>query len=428
MVYGPSGSRRRADRQERVGASGQVPGGGIDVRLQHRVEPAAGIRVEVALRVAEERSELAGVGVERRRHAVEHVQAERRRRVLVLLRVEQADRQVDLLPEEGRGAEPPAAQALVRRLNLEALREHGVADVQALEPGLHLVGGDLLPGDARRLQRRGALARADSSPKRRSSSAANCCGRGQIAVCRPVRRVFGGGSGLADIHGAELLDRDGGPGGVRRDGHPERQRGGAGGGYEARDEPRTDATCPPLRKLSACDATRTGRARQRTPRVMLRTWAARVVRALTGTVALALVLAGAPAANAARHSGVSGRASHEGPVCGARSAMRQPRRPGNDKLVRARSGRLVRTVHTDTGRFRIGLLPVVTGCAQPQTAGTPPAASRCESSATAFSRSSWSCTTSERAGCRHRRPRLSAAPIGRSSETERRPSNRGRSR
>jgi hypothetical protein len=44
--------------------------------------------------------------------------------------------------------------------------------------------------------------------------------------------VLGGGSGLADIHGAELLDRDGVSGGVRRNGHPERQRGGAGGGYE----------------------------------------------------------------------------------------------------------------------------------------------------------------------------------------------------
>lgn len=82
-----------------------------------------------------------------------------------------------------------------------------------------------------------------------------------------------------------------------------------------------------------------------------------VVRALTGTVALALVLAGAPAANAARHSGVSGRASLKGPCAVPGPRCDNLGVPATIRLVRARSGRLVRTVHTDTGRFRIGLSP-----------------------------------------------------------------------
>src|SRR4051812_4846132 len=121
------------------------------------MEPAAGVRVEVALRVAEERPVLAGVEVKGRRQAVEHVQTQPGRRVLILLGVKQADREVDLLPEEGRAAERPTAQALVWRLDLEALREHGVTNVQTLEPALHLVGSDRLSGDRRRLQHRGRL-------------------------------------------------------------------------------------------------------------------------------------------------------------------------------------------------------------------------------------------------------------------------------
>ena len=214
---------RRAYRQQRVGASGQVPGRGVDVGLQHRVEPAAGVRVEVALRVAQERPELAAVGVERGPDAVQHVQAEPRRRVLVLLRVEQANCQVDLLPKEGRGPEPSTAEALVRGLNLKALREDGVADVQALEPGIDLVGDDLLPGDARRLECGSALAEGGLLAEAPLLEPGKLLGRGQIAVGRPVLRRLGGGSGLAHIHGAELLDRDGVSGGVRRVGHPERQ-------------------------------------------------------------------------------------------------------------------------------------------------------------------------------------------------------------
>jgi hypothetical protein len=81
------------------------------------------------------------------------------------------------------------------------------------------------------------------------------------------------------------------------------------------------------------------------------------VRALTTVVALGLVLAGAPAANGARHSGVSGRASMKGPC-----SVHGPRCdnlgvPATIKVVRVRSGRLVWTVHTDTGRFRVGLAP-----------------------------------------------------------------------
>ena len=227
----PERIARLADRQERVGASGQVSGGGIDVGLQHRVEPVAGVRVEVALRVAEEWPELAGAGVERRRHAVEHVQAQGWGRVLVLLGVEQADREVDLLPEEGGRPERPTAQPLVGRLDLEALREHLVADVQTLEPGLHLVGGDPLPGDRRRLQRRGRLAQ-------RALGVAPLLERrellrgGQVAQRRPILRGLGCGSRLADIHGAELLDRPGGPGRLRRDGHTEREHGSTGASHE----------------------------------------------------------------------------------------------------------------------------------------------------------------------------------------------------
>jgi hypothetical protein len=75
-------------------------------------------------------------------------------------------------------------------------------------------------------------------------------------------------------------------------------------------------------------------------------------------VVLALTSAGAPAAAAARDSGVSGRVSVDGPC-----AVPGPRCdtlgvPATIKVQRARSGRLVRTVHTTrTGRFHIGLRP-----------------------------------------------------------------------
>jgi hypothetical protein len=81
------------------------------------------------------------------------------------------------------------------------------------------------------------------------------------------------------------------------------------------------------------------------------------VRALTSAVALALVLAGAPAAHAARHTGVSGRASLKGPCAVPGPRCDNLGVPATIKVVRARSGRIVRTVHTDTGRFRVVLSP-----------------------------------------------------------------------
>jgi hypothetical protein len=81
------------------------------------------------------------------------------------------------------------------------------------------------------------------------------------------------------------------------------------------------------------------------------------VRALTPVVALGLVLAGAPAANGARHSGVSGRASLKGPCAVPGPRCDNLGVPATITVVRVRSGRLVRTVHTDTGRFDVSLRP-----------------------------------------------------------------------
>src|SRR4051794_5986677 len=227
---GPQRIARLADREERVGPSRQIAHGGIDIGLEDRMEPVACVGVEVALGVAEEWPEPAGLEVDRRRQAIEHVESEPRGRVLALLCVEQADREVDFFPEERRGAERPTAQALVRWLDLEALREHGVPDVQSLEPALHLVGDNSLSGDRRRLQSRartvfGGLAIASLLERR------ELLRRRQIAQRRPIRRVLGSGSRVAEIDDAELLDTDGGPGGVRLHGHAERQRGSGGGNH-----------------------------------------------------------------------------------------------------------------------------------------------------------------------------------------------------
>jgi len=81
------------------------------------------------------------------------------------------------------------------------------------------------------------------------------------------------------------------------------------------------------------------------------------VRSLTSVVVVGLVVAGAPAANGARHSGVSGRASLEGPCAVPGPRCDNLGVPAMIKIVRVRSGRLVRTVHTDTGRFRVSLRP-----------------------------------------------------------------------
>ena len=145
----------------------------------------------------------------------------------------------------------PRRTALVRRRDLEALRERGLADVQALEPGIDLVGGRFCPATLRRSSVPARPCEAASSRKRRSSSAANCSDAGGLGSFQPVRRVYGGGSGLADVDRAKLLMGSGVPGGVRRDGRPERQRGGAGGGYEGATNHGQDAIDPPLRKLSA---------------------------------------------------------------------------------------------------------------------------------------------------------------------------------
>ena len=64
-----------------------------------------------------------------------------------------------------------------------------------------------------------------------------------------------------------------------------------------------------------------------------------------------LSLALAVAANAATRSGVSGRVTIDG-AYGTSEAV-----PATIKVQRARSGRLVRTVHTDTGHFRVRLRP-----------------------------------------------------------------------
>jgi hypothetical protein len=81
------------------------------------------------------------------------------------------------------------------------------------------------------------------------------------------------------------------------------------------------------------------------------------VRSLTSVVVLGLLLAGAPAANGARHSGVSGRASMQGPCAVPGPRCDNLGVPATITAVRAHSGRLVRTVHTDTGRFRVSLRP-----------------------------------------------------------------------
>ena len=72
---------------------------------------------------------------------------------------------------------------------------------------------------------------------------------------------------------------------------------------------------------------------------------------------LALAFAGAPAANGARDSGVSGRATTKGPCAVPGPRCDNLGVPATIKVVRARSGQLVRTVHTDTGRFRMSLRP-----------------------------------------------------------------------
>jgi hypothetical protein len=82
------------------------------------------------------------------------------------------------------------------------------------------------------------------------------------------------------------------------------------------------------------------------------------VRALLGVVIFGLVLAGAASADAARRSGVSGRVAIDSPC----RIVPEPRCDNQGiattiKIERARSGHLVRTVHTRTGRFHVRLRP-----------------------------------------------------------------------
>jgi hypothetical protein len=81
------------------------------------------------------------------------------------------------------------------------------------------------------------------------------------------------------------------------------------------------------------------------------------LRAILGVAILGLTSAGAGVADAARHSGVSGRVLMDGPCMlpGPRCDNRGI--PATIRVERARSGRLVRTVHTSTGKFHIRLGP-----------------------------------------------------------------------
>jgi hypothetical protein len=91
--------------------------------------------------------------------------------------------------------------------------------------------------------------------------------------------------------------------------------------------------------------------------VMMRAMGGIAVRALTSVVALGLILTGAPAATGAGDSGVSGRASLRGPCAVPGPRCDNLGVPATIKVLRARSGRRVRTMHTDTGHFRVNLPP-----------------------------------------------------------------------
>jgi len=81
------------------------------------------------------------------------------------------------------------------------------------------------------------------------------------------------------------------------------------------------------------------------------------VTGVVGAILAALVLVGANAAKAGHRSGVSGRVVIDGMCPMPYTQCQGDGVPATVTIRRARSGRLVRTVHTKTGDFRVRLRP-----------------------------------------------------------------------
>lgn len=78
---------------------------------------------------------------------------------------------------------------------------------------------------------------------------------------------------------------------------------------------------------------------------------------VVGALIVGLALVGAIAAKAAHRSGVSGRVTLDGMCPMPHTACQGDGVPATIAIRRAGSGRLVRTVHTTTGDFRVRLRP-----------------------------------------------------------------------
>jgi hypothetical protein len=81
------------------------------------------------------------------------------------------------------------------------------------------------------------------------------------------------------------------------------------------------------------------------------------VRVLVGAALIAVPLLVTAAADAARRSGVTGRVAMDGPCVLPGPRCDDQSVPATIEVRRTQSGRLVRTVHTSTGRFHIRLRP-----------------------------------------------------------------------
>jgi hypothetical protein len=79
--------------------------------------------------------------------------------------------------------------------------------------------------------------------------------------------------------------------------------------------------------------------------------------AILGVLLAGLVLTGTVAAKPGHRSGVSGRVTLDGMCPMPYTQCEGAGVPATIKVRRARSGRLVRTVHTKTGDFRVRLRP-----------------------------------------------------------------------